>query len=151
MLATRFGMVAMLLVFCGGWQTMGWAEGPEGKNWLRDLQTAHRASQASNRPMVLVFGSENCVYCRKLEKNTLAEARVAHTLDSSFVPVYLSYEQNLKAAEILNIKALPCTVILTPQADLLDRIDGFVEAEKFQTSLRSALKAQAEIIPSSAP
>ena len=142
-------VVGFVLVLSHGQQAS--AEGPKGKNWLRDLQAAHKVSNAQKKPMLLVFGSKNCYYCRKLEKYTLAEPGVANTLASSFVPVYLDYQQNPRAAEILEIKALPCTVILSPEADLLDRFNGYVEAKKFQTSLQSALKLQAEIIQSSAP
>lgn len=127
------------------------AEGPQGKNWIRDLQTAHKMSNANGKPMLLVFGSENCFYCRKLEKYTLEEQSVKATLDSSFIPVYLNYHANLRAAEILKIKALPCTVILSPTADLLDRMEGFVEARKFSSALHTALKTQAEIVRTSAP
>lgn len=143
------GLVLGMLL--GGLTLTAQAEGPTGQNWLRDLQSAHKASNAANKPMVLVFGAKECVYCRKLEKQTLDEASVSRTLETSFVPVYLDYHQNLKAAEILEIKALPCTVILSPQADLLVRFNGFVDAKQFQVNLQTALKAQAQIVPSSAP
>jgi len=145
-----YGSLVLGMILVGMLSQTASAEGPTGKNWQRDLQAAHTIANQSKRPMVLVFGSKNCYYCRKLEKYTLADASVSRTLESSFVPVYLDYQKNVKAAKILEIKALPCTVILSPDADLLGRFEGFVDAKKFQTSLKTALK-QPKIIQSSAP
>lgn len=103
--------------------------------WQANLQAAHKIATRDNKPMLLVFGAEWCHYCKKLERETLNSADLAKYVNETFVPVHLDADKEKKVAEILNISSLPCVVVLSPDADLLGRIDGFYTPVPFQKQL----------------
>jgi len=107
-------------------------------HWQSNLQAAHRQAVAENKPIMIVFGAEWCGFCKKLEKQTLNSPEVAKYVNETFVPVHLDLDREKRIGEILEVKALPCTVILTPGADLLGRINGYETAAPFQKKLVAA-------------
>lgn len=106
--------------------------------WQTNLQAAHRIAVAENKPIMIVFGAEWCGYCKKLEKQTLNSPEVAQYINETFVPVHLDLDKEQRVGEILEIQSLPCTVILSPNADLLGRIDGYFTPAPFQQKLVAA-------------
>ncbi len=113
--------------------------------WHTDLQAAHRESVRLNRPMLIVFGAEWCHFCHKLEQNSLGHPQVAQYINQTYIPVHLDFDQAKREAKILNIKSIPCVVALTPQADLVGRVDGFVSPQKIADMLIGATKLQSQI------
>ncbi|QDT66432.1 thioredoxin family protein [Calycomorphotria hydatis] len=115
--------------------------------WQKDLYTAHSLSVQSNKPVLVVFGAEWCRFCKKLEGNTLSNPVMAGYVNENFVPVHLDFDQDKKIAQILEVKSIPCTVILSPKADLLGRVVGFKEPKDFWENLEDARELQSKILP----
>lgn len=111
------------------------AEDGQPIHWYAGLKIAHEESQRTGRPMLIVFKAEWCEHCKKLDRQTLSDGRVARYINESFVPVELDLEQDADIAKALEVERIPCTLALNPQADLLGRIVGFVD----DAQLRSAL------------
>jgi thiol:disulfide interchange protein len=107
--------------------------------WQHDLRTAHRLAVATGKPMVVVFGASWCTYCTKLENETIGHPNVAQQLNTSFIAVHLDFNKDEKAARILEVKSLPSTVILSPDADLLGFVEGYVTAAEFSQTLQQSL------------
>ncbi len=97
--------------------------------------------------MLLVISANWCPHCRKLEQNTLIDPGVADYVNASFIPVRLDFDRNKRIAKILEVQSIPCTIVLSPQADLLGRIVGHVEPAKFQKALQAARRLQERIEP----
>ena len=137
----------ILLGFCG---VMATAAGPKnGLNWQADIFAAHKVSLRDGKPMLLVFGADWCVFCKKLEQTTLAEPEMVKYINQNFVPVHLDVDKDKKVASILEIKSLPCTVVLSPNADLLGRIEGYEKAPSLYRKLAAAKQQQARVAPAS--
>jgi len=113
--------------------------------WHTDLVKAHQVAVTSKKPMLLVFSSKNCVYCRKLESVTLTDVNVHKLLVREFVPVKLDLYRDARIAKILEIDAVPSSIILTPEADLVGRITGFVEPVRYEQELKKARALQARL------
>lgn len=115
--------------------------------WQHDLKSAHRVSQSTGRPMLIVVCGPGCAPCRRLTSETLGDPAVAAFINAEFVPVHLDYKrpEDQRAAEILEVKALPTCVILNADADLLGAIEGFVRPPEFTKVLHRALDYQREI------
>ena len=92
--------------------------------------------------MLVVFGAQWCAYCRKLEAETLAHSSVANHVNATFVPVHLDFEKDRRIAEILEVRSLPTTVILSPEADLLGSVEGYVRPAEFSQVLQQSLDFQ---------
>jgi thioredoxin-like negative regulator of GroEL len=107
--------------------------------WQTDLKIAHEISLELNRPMLVVFDADWCSYCRKMERTTLSEPKLISQINNDFVPVHLSLDDHGRIAEILEVKRIPCTVALSPRADLLGRLTGYVGLKQYGDSLDRVL------------
>jgi thioredoxin-related protein len=115
------------------------APAAEPIQWQSDLQTARRAAVESGRPILIVVGGDRCTYCRKLEAETLGDPSVATYVNTSFIPVHLDCKKDRRATEILEVQALPTCVVLSPEADLLGTIEGFIRPPEFTNMLHQSL------------
>lgn len=126
---------------------VAWGTGPEKSPvaWQPNLQAAHKVSVQQNKPMIIVFGADWCTYCKKLESQTLANPQLAKYINMNFVPVHIDVDAEPKVGEILEVKSLPCTVVLSPGADLLGRYEGFCQANQMYQKLTAAQKLHQEV------
>jgi thiol-disulfide isomerase/thioredoxin len=114
-------------------------------NWQRNLKVAHKLAVQQDKPIMIVFGASWCTFCRKLENETLNDKKTMAMIERDFIPVHLDFDRDEKIAKILEVERLPCTVILTPDADLLLKAEGYAEPKEFQTKLHAALEKRADI------
>lgn len=114
----------------------------DSKMWHHDMQKAHKVAITEDKPMVIVFGASWCRFCKKLENETLSDPRMKQYIKQNFIPVHLDLDEEKRIGKILEIKSLPCTVVLSPQADLLGKIVGYKSPEAMHEQLQKALKTQ---------
>jgi uncharacterized protein YyaL (SSP411 family) len=144
---------AVLLIAAGSLVTR--AADSAKVRWLTDLNEAHRLSQKTHKPMLLVFGAEWCQYCKKLEATTLKSDEVARYINANYIPVHIDSDKQPRVSEILEVSGLPCTVVLSPEADLLARVNGYKapsayyeELVKARRNYQTAVKRQFGLGPS---
>ena len=113
--------------------------------WQSDLKAAQKQAIRTGRPIMIVFSADWCTHCGKFEKNTLDNATMAGFINREFVAVHLDFDKQQQTAEILEVEALPCTVILSPEADLLGRVVGAKAPKDFWEALQDAKDEQARI------
>lgn len=106
--------------------------------WKADLKSAQKEASKSGRPMLIVFGAEWCAHCGRFEKRTLGDSKMAGIINRDFVPVRLDFDEEQKTAAVMEVEALPCTVILSPEADLLGRVVGAKQPDAFWEALQNA-------------
>ena len=136
--------LGVVLALIAGQKHLSAAEpAPAGEiQWQRDLQSAHRESLRLNRPVLIVFGAEWCHFCTKLEKESLGHPQIAQYINQTYIPVHLNFDEAQREAGILDVKAIPCVVALTPQAELVGRLDGFASPQKVGEMLTEANRLQ---------
>ena len=113
--------------------------------WNTNLKAAHRQAIEQDKPLLIVFGASWCSYCHKLERETLGDKRMIAAVERDFIPVHLDFDRDSKVAQILEVERLPCTVVLSPQADLLMKHEGFSAYKEYRQTLQSALEKRADI------
>jgi len=121
------------------------ADKPGAIHWQKDIYEAHDQAVKSGRPMLVVFGAEWCTFCKKFEAGTLSNATMAGYVNENFVPVHVDFDEDRRVADILEVKQIPCTVILSPEADLLGRVIGHQVPRDYWERLEDARELQAEI------
>ncbi len=70
-----------------------------------------------------------------MEKATFMDSSVVTYVNEKFVPVHLDLAGNMKIAEILEVERIPCTIALSPRADLLGRVVGYVNTVQYRETL----------------
>lgn len=110
----------------------------KGINWQPNLHTAHGVAVREQKPILLVFGAEWCGFCKKLEQTTLMEPDLVKYINDTYVTVHLDADKDTRACEILEISSLPCTVVLSADADLLDKFVGYLEKGDYYKRLAVA-------------
>jgi thiol-disulfide isomerase/thioredoxin len=116
-----------------------------GVAWQKDLKSAQKLSAKTGRPIMVVFGAEWCTHCKRFEQTTLANPTMAGFINKEFIAVHLDYDKEEQAAQVLEVEALPCTVLLSPQADLLGKVVGAKPPKDFWEALQDARDEQARI------
>jgi thioredoxin-related protein len=135
------GLVVITQVTAGPFSLKSGGKSKERIAWLRDIKQAHKEATAANRPMLIVFGASWCTYCHKLERETLGEPEMVKYVSGHFVPVHLDFDKDRKVADILEVTNLPACVVLSPDADLLANLVGYMEEDEMRLSLDQSLKA----------
>ncbi len=113
--------------------------------WQADLQAAHREAVRLNRPVLIVFGADWCHFCKKLEMESLGHPQIANYINQTFVPLHLDFDQSEREAKILSVQSIPCVLALTPQAELVGRVDGYVAPQKMAEMLTKSLQMKTRL------
>lgn len=103
--------------------------------WRSSLDAARADAQRTGKPMLLVFDASWCLYCDKMEAATLNDPVVATQINHRFIPVRLDLQAESRAAQVLEVDRVPCTIALSPDADLLGRVVGYVKTDTYRESL----------------
>jgi hypothetical protein len=77
---------------------------------------------------------------------------MVYYIERRFVPVRLDLETGAHAADVLGVSALPTSIVMSPQADLLGRIVGYVDGHRYYAVLTASRRLQQRIeLEESAP
>lgn len=118
---------------------------PKEIQWQTDLNEAHKISVLENKPMLIVFDADWCKYCDKMNEKTFSDSSVSNYVNEKFIPVRLDLADNTKVAEILEIERIPCTIALSPRADLLGRVIGYINTVQYRETLGRVRALQARV------
>ena len=101
----------------------------------RTLADAEKASRASSRPLLVVVSMNPCHFCDKLKHESLENARVAHRIASEFESIVINEAEHPEWVQRQHVNIFPTTLILSPSGTVLDRIEGFLPADRFHGRL----------------
>jgi len=90
--------------------------------------------------MLLYFSMNQCVFCRKMERETLANANVAGDIQEKFVAVSVTAEKNGDLVKKFHVRTFPATVIVSPKLVVLDYMTGYVGPTELKTRLETAAR-----------
>ena len=108
-----------------------------GVSWRTDVTDAWRATQLDGRPLLVFVTRGNCYYCTQMKDRTYSNAQVAATINQSFVPLVLDGSVNSQLLQELHVTVFPSTFVISPQAVVMQRIDGYVPPEAMALRLNS--------------
>jgi thioredoxin-related protein len=108
--------------------------------FAHDYAVARRDAIEKHRPIVVVLGTENCSWCRKLESTTLRDASVVQALNDRFVVVHIEADRDPSIANALGVSGYPTIVFATPEGKILGKHEGFVDAARFRQQLDRAVR-----------
>lgn len=116
-----------------------------GIRWQSDLAAAHAAATKADKPLLILFTATWCGPCHEFKRTTLSDREMVAYIHDTFVPVLLDFDRNRRVAEVLEVERIPCTVLLSPEADLLGRLVGGTDPDRYKLLLSRARSLQDEI------
>lgn len=119
------------------------AEPPAGVRWQDDLSVAWQATQEQQKPMLVMFTIADCPHCVRLKKLTFADPTVAADTDK-FVTAIVNGGEPSALVEQLGIRFYPTVVVIGPNREVLDRLDGYIPAATMHTRLTAAARRATE-------
>ena len=106
--------------------------------WRHDYAAARKESAATGRPLLLDFGSENCIWCQRLDASTFRNPNVIALLNDKFIPVKLDGNREEQLTQALNVTGFPTLVLAAPDGKVLGRKDGYLDAAGMTAMLNRA-------------
>jgi thiol:disulfide interchange protein len=108
---------------------------PSAIAWVGDFDTALARAGSDRKPVMLDFYTTWCVWCKRLDERTLADADVQKAL-ADVVPLRLDAEREGRVlAERYGVRVYPTILFLDAGGQELGRIPGFVGAAAFLRTL----------------
>ena len=103
--------------------------------WQTDLQNARQQAGASNRLVLVHFWAPWCPSCRTMEQKVFVDPAVVGTIERNFVAVKLNVDHYPAEAQKLRVTALPTTVVITPEGQILESHTGMTGASEYAARL----------------
>ena len=96
-----------------------------------------RQAKRTGHRLLAYFTSDNCGWCRVLEKRSFTDAEVVE-LSKQFVcvEVNISEEQEFRLADKYRIDSIPRTIIFTPDGNVIERSIGYIPAAEYAAWLK---------------
>lgn len=108
--------------------------------WQTDWAKAAKESKDKNLPMLVVFSSTNCRWCKVLADGTLKDPAVTAKINALFVPVKVN-DPDASWMRNFGVRAFPTSVILTPGGEkILDNVEEAVGVNEFLHFLQDNVK-----------
>lgn len=114
--------------------TSGTLQAEEVK-WITNVNEAWTETQQKQRPLLVFFTTAQCRYCKQMLAQTFANDQVAAELNAHFVTVIVDANAEVQLARQLNVSVYPTTVIISSQAAVLHRLQGFANTKQLQDKL----------------
>lgn len=115
-----------------------------GVPWRSSFESAWAEAQSRNRPLWVQFTGPWCLYCRKLDREVLADPLVASIGKTELVPVKVRSDEREDIVSRYDVRALPATVLIAPDGRVIARQTGFVELGGFLQLIEPARRIAAE-------
>jgi tetratricopeptide (TPR) repeat protein len=111
--------------------------------WWTDYNSARKEATEKGLPLMVVVGTDNCFYCRKLEAGPLKDAGISNLLAGGFVALKLDATRAPEIAKALKVQMYPTTVLAAPDGKIPAFIEGYVEADRLGEQLKRTSTAVA--------
>jgi len=107
------------------------------------IEKGWRQATQQNQPMLVMFTSDNCIYCKKMLAETYGHPAIKQMLAANTQTVLAHAGDYRALVKKLGIRGYPSSVLLSPKGDVLDFMEGYVAPREFALRVGPLLKAQA--------
>ena len=110
--------------------------GASALTWQTDLDAALEQAKSQGKTVLVLVTSRQCPWCRKLERETLTDARVRQRL-ARLILVRMDYERHSATARSCGVPGVPTTVALRPDGSIRKMLVGYRASGKYLQFLES--------------
>jgi thioredoxin-related protein len=107
----------------------------EGIPW-RSSEEALQEAKDVGRPIYLYFVMDNCIYCRKMDRETLSDREVEQYLREHFISARINAKDDAQLLRKYVIRGFPTSCFLTAEGENISCLPGYVGPEYFIRMLK---------------
>ena len=107
--------------------------------WRTDYAAARAEAHQKNAPLVVVVGTDDCIYCRKQDATTFRDPALADLLNRQAVIVKVNGAKEPAFVQALKIQIYPTTVIAAPDGKIVSFLQGYVTADQLRDHVKGAV------------
>ena len=93
------------------------------------LEDVTRQQRRTGKPLFAMVTTDGCFHCNRLRELTLADEDVRQTIRAKYEPVLVHVNEHPDWVQQYGVRIYPTLLIVAPDGELVDRIEGFVEAD----------------------
>jgi YHS domain-containing protein/thiol-disulfide isomerase/thioredoxin len=108
----------------------------DGFAWESDLESARQVAARTNRLLLIHFGAPWCQPCQQLERDVFSQPGFGKELKATFVGVKLNHDSFPATARQYGVQSIPTDVVLTPQGQLVERIQSPTNAADYVAAMK---------------
>lgn len=110
-------------------------------NWQQTYSEALKVSKDENKPIMMVFTADWCVFCKKLDVETFQDPAVANYVNANFVAVKIDRDKETQIVKDFKVQGIPDLYFLEPykvgeNVKPMARQLGYVKPEPFLAGLK---------------
>lgn len=102
---------------------------------------AWTAAQKSNRPILVFASAPSCPHCVKMIGETYRSKQISSLVNESFETVYVDRSEQPELAAKLKIRWFPSTIVVAPNNQVIDVIEGYVDSATLNQRLKTSFAA----------
>ncbi len=105
--------------------------------WQASFETALRTAKQQKKPAMIVFESEDCTYCKKMDKTTWRDARVT-AQTRGWVPVRVNGLKRTDLLEQYGVQGFPTAVLVGGDGKPFAGREGYIAPGEFASFLEKS-------------
>jgi len=126
------------------------ALGQSGVQWHPDFEGAKAVAAQRGQLVLAYFWAPWCPVCLQMEREVFSQPALMASIHSGYVPVKVNHDDAPQLIRSYGVRALPATVLISPDGRPLDRIDGRMSARQLSARLQK-VASQAQRPPAGRP
>ena len=95
------------------------------------IEQAWQTARTQQRPLVVMFTSDRCPHCERMLAETYAHPEIGKFLADHAETALAHAADNRELAARLGIRGYPTTVVVSAEGQIVDAVEGFVDAPTF--------------------
>lgn len=113
-------------------------------SYTKNYQNALEKAKATNKPMLILFVTTTCPWCKKLENQTLSKEYINSFIQKNFIPLILDKEKDT-FPKYLDPQVVPTIHFVNPKDEQsFDQIVGYKPHKEFFELIQKAHKMHQE-------
>jgi YHS domain-containing protein/thiol-disulfide isomerase/thioredoxin len=94
-------------------------------DWRTDFQQAARESQATGKPLLIVFTASWCHWCHKMADQTFGNPQIMQRVDEEYIPVLVDVDARRDLYDRAGANGLPTILVASAELKPYRKITGF--------------------------
>lgn len=109
--------------------------------WEKSWDSAFARAKTEDKPVLVSFEADWCVWCKKLDSTTYRDTAVMSLIADSLVPLTLDVDGAGDAlSDHYDVESLPTVLVFSPAGEERGRINGYLPPGRFVEVMKEILQ-----------